>query len=128
RPVFEQRCVVCHQREGQGPTDFSYAALRPLTFHFSGGFDGSIMKRDTGGSRSIPGRVGAASCALGKALLGERHRERVPESERRRVTLWLDANSLFYGAFYDFEKQNAGKEIVWPILDVDPDDPLGDCE
>ena len=102
--------------------------LTLLTFHFSGGFDGLVMKKETGGSRSIPGRVGAANCALGKALLGERHRARVSEADRRRVTLWLDANSLYYGAFYDFEKQKEGKEIVWPILDVDPDNPLADCE
>ena len=86
------------------------------------------MKKNTGGSRSIPGRVGAANCALGRALLGERHRARVSEADRRRITLWLDANSLYYGAFYDFEKQKEGKEIVWPILDVDPDAPLADCE
>ena len=40
----------------------------------------------------------------------------------------LGTNSLYYGAFYDFEKQKEGKEIVWPILDVDPDTPLADCE
>lgn len=119
---------MCHKRAGKVPADFSYKALKPLTFHFSGGFGGSVMKKNTGGSRSIPGRVGAANCVLGRALLGERHRARVSEADRRRVTLWLDANSLYYGAFYDFEKQKEGKEIVWPILDVDPDNPLADCE
>ena len=128
KPVFERSCLPCHKHAGKGPADFSYKALKPLTFHFSGGFGGSVMKKNTGGSRSIPGRVGAANCALGKALLGARHRARVSEADRRRVTLWLDANSLYYGAFYDFEKQKEGKEIVWPILDVDPDAPLADCE
>ena len=86
------------------------------------------MKKDTGGSRSIPGRMGAANCVLGRALLGAAHAQRVSEADRRRITLWLDANSLFYGAFYDFKAQETGARIVWPILDVDPDDPLADCE
>lgn len=127
KPVFA-KCQACHEKAGKGPKDFSYEALRSLTFHFNGGFGGSIMKKDTGGSRSIPGRMGAANCALGKALLGDAHRARVSEADRRRVTLWLDANSLYYGAFYDFEAQKTGERIVWPVLDVDPDNPLADCE
>ena len=65
-------------------------------------------------------------CPYPKA--GEAGWTRLAEADRRRVTLWLDANSLYYGAFYNFEKQKEGKEIVWPILDVDPDAPLADCE
>jgi len=130
KPVFEKTCVACHAKTGRGPgaDAFAYEALRSRTFHFNGGFGGSIRKRDTGGSRSIPGRVGAAVCSLGRTLLAPAHRQRVPEADRRRVTLWLDANSLFYGAFYDFETQKKGDRIVWPILDVDPDAPLADCE
>jgi len=36
--------------------------------------------------------------------------------EIRRITLWLDCNSDFYGAYYNLEAQARG-EIVEPILE-----------
>ena len=127
-PVLARTVKKLTFPDGIGPTNLTYGGLRDWTFHFNGGFGGSIMRKDTGGSRSIPGRVGAAACRLGQALLAPENKAKVPEADRRRLTLWLDANSLYYGAFYDFEAQRRGKRIVWPILDVDPDDPLADSE
>lgn len=128
RPVLARTVEKLVFPDGVGPTNLTYQGLRDWTFHFNGGFGGSVMKRDTGGSRSIPGRVGAAACKLGQALLAPVNKARIPEADRRRLTLWLDANSPYYGAFYDFETQRKGDKVVWPILDVDPDDPLADCE
>ncbi|MCP5520609.1 MAG: hypothetical protein H7A46_03575 [Verrucomicrobiales bacterium] len=35
--------------------------------------------------------------------------------ERHRITLWLDCNSEFYGAYEDILAQARG-EVVWPEL------------
>jgi len=127
-PVLERTVGKLTFRDGCGPTNLTYQGLRDWTFHFNGGSGGSVMRPNTGGSRSIPGRVGAAACRLGQALLAPENKAKIPEEDRRRLTLWLDANSLFYGAFYDFETQRKGDRIVWPILDVDPEHPLEDSE
>ena len=62
---------------------------------------------------------------MGRALLDDAHAGKISAEDYRRVVLWLDANSLRLGAFRDEEKQMRG-EVVWPELDVDPDDPVGD--
>ena len=46
------------------------------------------------------------------------------EEEYRRVCLWLDLNSPRLGAFNDVARQEQG-ELVWPDLDVDPDNITG---
>lgn len=126
-PVFKGRCVTCHQKEGKGLQRMDYADLRESAFYFGGGFGGSTIQKTHGGSRAIAGRFGAAASRIGKALLTESHRKAVPEDERRRVILWLDANSLRYSSFHDTAAQERG-ELVWPLLDVDPAHPLANAE
>lgn len=123
-PVFQHSCIPCHQKENKGPQDMSFEALRPYVYYFAGGMRGSLMTPIHGGSRSIPGRVGARNSRMGRALLDENHQGKIADEDYRRVVLWLDANALMLGAFYDEEKQKAG-ELVWPKLDVDRDNPQG---
>lgn len=124
QPVFEKTCVPCHREQDKGPQDMSYEKLREYAFHFSGGFRGNVMRPNHGGSRTIPGRFGARYSRMGKALLSETHRGMISEEEFRRVVLWLDANSLRLGAFVDEDKQMRG-ELVWPLMDVDPNALIG---
>ena len=126
-PIMRQRCVTCHVKEGKGPQKMGYADLRDYTFHFGGGFLGSTMQPNHGGSRSIPGRCGAYASRIGQALLADAHRAAVPEAERRRVILWLDANALRYSSYHDLAAQERG-ELVWPLLDIDPARPLANAE
>lgn len=126
-PIIKARCLLCHQKEGKGPQKMGYEELRGLAFHFGGGFLGSTMQKEYGGSRSIPGRCGAVASRIGQALLTPAHRAAVPEDERHRVTLWLDANALRYSCYRDSEAQERG-ELVWPLLDVDPANPLANEE
>lgn len=126
-PIFKSRCVVCHLAERKGPQKMGYEEMRPYAFHFGGGFLGKVMQPAHGGSRSIPGRCGAAASRIGQALLTPEHRKTVPEEERHRVILWLDANALRYGSYHETAAQERG-ELVWPLLDVDPDDPLASAE
>ena len=120
KPVFEQRCVPCHQQQRKGPTDMSYEALRPLAFHFAGGFLGNFTRPEVGGSRTMPGRYGARASKIGQALLDGNHRDVVSADDARRIRLWLDCNSPQYGAFHDVAAQERG-EVVWPLLDCGAD-------
>jgi concanavalin A-like lectin/glucanase superfamily protein/hydrazine synthase alpha subunit-like protein len=124
KPVFERSCIPCHRDEGKGPVEMAYEKLEPSVFYFAGGMRGSTVKPIHGGSRTIPGRFGAKNSVMGRALLDEDHRGKISPDDYRRVVLWLDSNSLRLGAFHDEEKQVRG-EVVWPLLDVDPNDPLG---
>jgi hypothetical protein len=125
--VFKSRCLACHVKEGRGLQKMDYADLREAAFYFAGGFGGATLQKDHGGSRSIAGRFGAAASRIGKALLTETHQKAVPEEERRRVILWLDANSLRYSSYHDTAAQERG-ELVWPLLDVDPAHPLANAD
>ncbi|MBN2450948.1 MAG: hypothetical protein JXR77_11195, partial [Lentisphaeria bacterium] len=124
RPLSESVCLPCHRRQGSGPVDMDYEALRPLAFHFAGGMAWTTVQRLHGGSRTIPGSFGARACRLGRAVLKHRREGRIPESAYRTVVLWLDANSPRLTALHREGDQLAGT-LVWPKLDVDPLDPLG---
>ena len=127
KPIFEKSCLPCHTREHKGPQDMSYAALRDHVFWFSGAMSGGMVSDYSGihgGSRTIPARFGARNCTLGSALTNAPHLTAVSESDRRTVNLWLDSNSLRLGAYEDEAAQLRG-ELVWPVLDVDPRNPLG---
>ncbi|RKX35423.1 MAG: hypothetical protein DRP64_19335, partial [Verrucomicrobia bacterium] len=127
KPIFERSCVPCHAEENQGPTDMSYAALKEDTFWFAGAMLGGMTTEYSGihgGSRTIPGRFGAAYCNIGKALLDETHRDVVSEEDRHTIIVWLDCNSLRLTAYIREGEQLQGK-LVWPTLDVDPANPQG---
>jgi hypothetical protein len=77
-----------------------------------------------GGYRSIAGRFGAIKTGLAKIMLKKHHREALTMAEINRVTLYIDANSNELGAYYDEAGQRAGK-VVWPLVDMDPENPAG---
>jgi hypothetical protein len=130
-PIFRQKCMVCHQKEGKGPANLDYGnaldkgnPLRTLVFFQQGGFaDTWPSGRDggAGGSRSIPGMFGAARSKMGQALLKPHHRNVMTDEEFRRVALWLDCQSPELGAYTGVEAQKRG-QLVWPP-DVNPRNP-----
>ena len=123
KPIFDRTCVPCHVKEGKGPQDMSYEALKEgYTFWFSGAMFTDMCSAYSGvhgGSRTIPGRFGAAYSKIGQALLTAEHREAVPPAERQQVIQWLDCNSLRLGSYVRESAQLKG-ELVWPAMDVDP--------
>jgi hypothetical protein len=126
KPILDNKCQPCHRAEGKGPQDMGYDALKKYAFYFSGAHMNNYANlRMTGmGSRSIPDLVGAHYSRMGKALLNGHRGSRITEEEYRRVCLWLDLNSPRLGAFNDVAKQERG-ELVWPDLDVDPNNITG---
>lgn len=125
QPVLDRNCVDCHEREQAldlsaelgGPYGWtrSYQNLAgdyAFYFHVS---NGSINTGVHGGSRTTAGAFGARASKL-LAYLGPGHYDvELTAAERHRITLWLDCNSEFYGAYENIQAQARG-EVVRPGL------------
>lgn len=122
QPVLDKHCVECHRdaasvlagapdlsgRPG-GPHGWStsFASLRPYAWAHNGG--NGIIARE--GSRSTAGEIGARKSPLLPYLEPGHHQVSLDPEERRRITLWLDCNSNFYGAYHDLRAQAAGRPV-----------------
>lgn len=129
RPVLESKCAPCHEERKAKP-DFSYDSLEPYAFYFHADGGSNHMARLHGGSRTVAGKFGAMWAPLRKDgyLSPSHHNVELTPEERRRIMLWLDANSLEMPTFsLNEEEQSKARrgELVWPVLDVDPDNPTG---
>jgi hypothetical protein len=128
KPIFEQRCMPCHVEEGAPLQDMAYDNLKEdYTFWFSGAMFTDMTTAYSGvhgGSRTIPGRFGARASKIGQALFDETHAQAVSPEDRHQIIQWLDCNSLRLGAYIHEEAQLRG-ELVWPTLDVDPENVIG---
>ncbi len=118
--VLDKKCVDCHAKEDKAP-DLStkevkygwseaYAALAPFAWAKNGG-NGSLKKLN-GTSYSVPGQVGANASKLFEMLKKGHHDVKLTDAEMRRITLWLDTNSNFYGAYRDTDEQRKGARIM----------------
>ncbi len=121
QPVLDRNCVQCHeQHRAEGAPGLrgdvfakhghseAYRSLIPFAWSKSGGNHIGITRNKT--SYSIPGEVGARASDLWKFLAAGHHDVELDPGELRRITLWLDANSLFYGDYFDPEAQAQGEE------------------
>jgi hypothetical protein len=126
QPVLDRKCVGCHEQEQaldlsgtlEGPHHWtrSYqnlAAAYGFYFHVS---NGSINQGVHGGSRTIAGAFGARASKLLDYLGPEHYDVELSAEERHRITLWLDCNSEFYGAYENTLAQARG-EVVRPGLE-----------
>jgi hypothetical protein len=122
QPVLDRKCVRCHDgTKGDldltggiaGPHGWSrsYQSLAPFAWSLSGG-NGTISLT---GSRSIPGHMGAKASNLYRLLQKGHEDVRLTDEELHRITLWLDCNSNFYGAYHGLRQQAAG-EVVSPAV------------
>ncbi len=126
-PVFDQKCLPCHNEKGKGP-DFSFQSLMDYAFFYNNA-DGVHCKAWIGGSRTVPGMFGARVSRLYR-ILTSTHKERVSlnEDEMKRITLWLDCLSPELGVYPpDLAQRQRAGEIVWPhyLADVDSTNPMG---
>ncbi len=119
QPVLDRHCAECHAREKKAPRlsaepsdtwgwSKAYQTLSQFAWAQHGG-NGALAIN--GSPRSIAGKVGANASALMKMLDGGHHDVRLPEEDLHRLVLWLDANSVFYGAYHDIEKQAQGQRV-----------------
>jgi len=137
QPVLDKHCVKCHTKEKKAPDlsgkkiselgwSESYWSLAPFAWSLADNGGGAckrhskLLPRGDGWqvnkrSYSLPGQLGARASKLYPMLLKGHKKLKLPPEDMRRITLWLDANSLFYGAYRDLKAQSAGK-LVKPEL------------
>jgi len=124
QPVLNTHCVPCHNREPDAPSlrgdrfgpfgwSEAFHTLRAYAWGLSGGNGTALKERQY----SIPGQEGARVSKLLGLLNQGHHALTLPEEQKRRITLWLDCNSNFYGAYTDLEAQAHGA-VVRPLWGV----------
>ena len=131
KPVLDKHCTPCHRSKKVAP-DMTYNSLEPYAFYTAGGTVragggfGAFTWARHGGSRSIPMKHGAYGATLYQGgYLDDSHYEvNLSAEEFRRITLWLDCNSMEIGVYGDPAAQKRG-ELVWPAVDFDPDNMSG---
>jgi len=99
QPVLDKHCAECHSTwsgERQQGFSVSYNQLAPHVRFYEWG-DRSISQITT-----KPGQCGAEMSPLTEILKDAEHKDvfmKMPEEDKRRIYLWLDANAPFYGAY-----------------------------
>jgi hypothetical protein len=127
QPVLDRHCVQCHAETPDKAPDLSgrlgqqlphgwsasYVALTKHAFYYDIYFGNG--GQDTT-PRSAAGKIGARASKLYQLLAAGHHDVKLPPQDLRRLTLWLDCLSPFYGAYENTEAQARG-EIVHPRLE-----------
>jgi hypothetical protein len=128
QPILEAKCAKCHEahpdkapglssqrsRKSRSRTwSQAYVNLKPYLWYIGGrekGKDNPHRAR----TRSTPGQVGAHSSRLYKLLTTGSHADKVQltDAQLRTITLWLDLNSPFLGAYHDLKEQQEGKKVL----------------
>jgi hypothetical protein len=124
--VLDRHCTECHRQEnapdlsGEVAGDYGWSrSYNNLAWDYGFYFrvsNGSINSGVHGGSRTVAGGFGARASRL-LEYLDQRHwGVDLPPEDYHRITLWLDCNSEFYGAYHDTQAQACG-QVVRPVLD-----------
>jgi hypothetical protein len=126
QPVLDRHCVGCHQEKkaadltgavggkyGWSQSYTNLAGKYGFYFHVN---NGTINSGVHGGSRTTAGQFGAQAAPLLPYLDRRHYGVNLSPQDFHRVTLWLDCNSEFYGAYEDTTAQALGK-VVHPNLD-----------
>ena len=121
QPVLDRNCVPCHVKNKKAPDlragdvprnrgrwYTSYTNLRKYAFFF----DNAVFTTP----RTIPGKFGARASRLYQMLAKGHNKLQLSTEDMHRITLWLDCNSDFFGAYKNTEAQARG-EIVQPTLE-----------
>lgn len=127
QPVLDRQCVKCHMEKrapslsgrlsGTQPKSDSFNTLAGRVWFCSGG-NGTIHNPQNrgGGSRSMAGKIGAHASSLFTLLEKGHHDVKLSPEDLHRLTLWMDCNANFYGAYHEVDRQARG-ELVLPKLE-----------
>jgi hypothetical protein len=125
QPVLSAKCVGCHEESRQkdpktkAPDMTGTLLNRPDWLRIGWTESYNNLARVTwspGGTRSQPGGVGAVQSRLFEMLKKGHHDVKLTPEELRRITVWLDCGSPFYGAYEKIEEQAQGK-LVLPAVE-----------
>jgi hypothetical protein len=124
QPALDRNCVSCHKEKGaldlsgapgqQGFTRSYEDLARKYGFYFDS--TKGCYNRGRNGGRTVAGQFGARAAELLRYLDKTHHGVNLPAEDFRRITLWLDCNSEFFGAYEDTAAQLRG-ELVKPTLE-----------
>ena len=142
QPVLDKHCVSCHAKNkgkapdlggapakwnrngyggGQKLWSASYISLTTAGGHREGevtpGFAFTFSARPPARTptQTTPGEFGARASKLYQILRKGHHDVKLSDQELRRITLWLDCNSVFFSAYHDLNEQIAGKLVRPPL-------------
>ena len=118
QPVLEKNCVSCHKKNPKTAPDLSRTLVKypkrssymhPSTTYYASyvslapkfGFYNYGGKNwdDPKWYRTTPGEFGALGSKLYKMLKKGHHKLKLSKEDMRRITVWLDSCSLFYGVY-----------------------------
>jgi hypothetical protein len=116
QPIWDKHCVDCHARSNNPkaidlsgtisnePWVPSYRNLKPFAFFYDGG--GQFTP-----SKTYPGKFGANASRLYRVLNRENKSVKLSPEEMRRIIIWLDCNSDFYGTYERIDEQRLGMAL-----------------
>jgi hypothetical protein len=111
QPLLDEKCTACHQTKAapsfKSATD-SFNTLRSRCVARSGG-NGTAMSEK---QYSIPGEQGSRASKLYATISKPHYDLKLTPEEMRRLTLWMDTNCNFYGAYTDTAKQASGGVVL----------------
>jgi hypothetical protein len=120
QPALDRSCAECHKQysgtapdtqKGKSPYSMAYGHLT------HGGFGRNGKPPNNPVVNNTPGEFGAMASKLYERMQKCKgiKEGKVPTEDIRRITLWLDTNCNFFGAYHDEEAQARG-ELVLPEL------------
>ena len=91
--------------------------MPPYAFHYGATRDEKIKDQYDGWqpSRTVPGQVRRRASKLLELLDKGHYDVKLSPEELRRITLWLDANSDFFGSYENTDLQAGGQLIPPPM-------------
>ena len=133
QPVLDRNCVKCHEenraknasdlrgREGllaETPLDavkqgqkFDLKSGRQFWYPSYRSLEKYVYRVPLHQAETIPGQFGAIGSRLTAILEKEHHGVKLTREDWRRLTLWMDCNADFFGAYDDPEGQAQGKAV-----------------
>jgi hypothetical protein len=124
QPVLDRHCVECHATEraagNKKAKDLSgkiidrrgWSAGFVNLISYAWAWSGENGNVNTEGSRSPAGKIGARASRLPGLLEGDHHGLKLSTEDLRRITLWIDCNSNFYGTYQELKKQGVGERVM----------------
>jgi hypothetical protein len=123
QPVLDKYCVKCHTESAEKGKKPPNLAREPVSRGWFASYHNlapryGFYNYSPDQLRTTPGKFGARASRL-LAILDQGHHDlKLPPEDLRRITLWLDCCSIFYGVY---EKEGGAAqlrgEIVRPTLE-----------
>ncbi|MDR1385981.1 MAG: discoidin domain-containing protein [Planctomycetaceae bacterium] len=100
QPVLDKNCIACHENNADTSPNLAkmpiqnkwYASYNSLIKDYAFYSYGNAL-------RTYPGKFGAYASKLYPILKDGHYDVKLTEEEMRRITLWLDCCSIFYGVY-----------------------------